>query len=63
MNRILNGDYSIDIKDYEEGDISNLKNDIYKMTIKLREQTEQSRKDKTTAAGRPGRPGPTGSGY
>ena len=46
MNRILNGDYSIDIKDYEEGDISNLKNDIYKMTIKLREQTEQSRKDK-----------------
>lgn len=46
MNHILNGDYSIDIKDYEEGDISNLKNDIYKMTIKLREQTEQSRKDK-----------------
>lgn len=46
MNCILNGDYSIDIKDYEEGDISNLKNDIYKMTIKLREQTEQSKKDK-----------------
>ncbi|MCI8588240.1 MAG: HAMP domain-containing histidine kinase [Bacilli bacterium] len=46
MNRILNGDYSIGIRDYEEGDISNLKNDIYKMTIKLREQVEQSRKDK-----------------
>ena len=46
MNRILNGDYSIGIQDYEEGNISNLKNDIYKMTIKLREQTEQSKKDK-----------------
>lgn len=46
MNKILNGDYSIGIRDYEEGDISNLKNDIYQMTIKLREQTEQSKKDK-----------------
>lgn len=46
MNRILNGDYSIGIRDYEEGDISNLKSDIDQMTIKLKEQTEQSRKDK-----------------
>lgn len=40
MNNILNDDYSINIKDYCEGDISNLKNDIYKMTIKLKEQSE-----------------------
>lgn len=46
MNKILNNDYSLDIRDYVEGDISTLKNDIYKMTIKLKEQTELSIKDK-----------------
>lgn len=46
MNKILNNDYSLDIRDYVEGDISTLKNDIYKMIIKLKEQTELSIKDK-----------------
>lgn len=46
MNKILNNDYSLDIRDYVEGDISTLKNDIYKMTIKLKDQTELSIKDK-----------------
>lgn len=46
MNKILNNDYSLDIRDYVEGDISTLKNDVYKMTIKLKEQTELSIKDK-----------------
>ena len=46
MNNILNNDYSFDIRDYEEGDISNLKNDIYKMTVKLKEQSDLSQKDK-----------------
>ena len=46
MNNILNDDYSINIKDYCEGDISNLKNDIYKMTIKLKEQSELLIKEK-----------------
>ncbi len=46
MNKILNNDYSLDIRDYVEGDISTLKNDVYKMTIKLKEQTEFSIKDK-----------------
>ena len=45
-NNILNGRYSMDIREYEEGDISNLKNDLYKMTIKLKEQNELSLKDK-----------------
>lgn len=40
MNDVLNGNYKINIKDYLEGDISNLKNDIYKMTVLLREQSE-----------------------
>lgn len=46
MNNVLNDDYSMDIREYMEGDISNLKNDIYKMTTKLKEQTEISKKDK-----------------
>lgn len=46
MNNILNDDYSLDIKDYCEGDISNLKNDTYKMTIKLKEQSELLQKEK-----------------
>lgn len=46
MNNILNDDYSINIKEYCEGDISNLKNDVYKMTVKLKEQSELLMKDK-----------------
>lgn len=46
LNRILNNDYSFDIRDYDEGDISDLKNDIYKITILLKEQNELSLKDK-----------------
>lgn len=40
MNNILNDDYSLGIRDYEEGNLSILKNYIYKMTIKLKEQTD-----------------------
>lgn len=46
MNRVLNDDYSIDIKDYKEDYISLLKNDIYKMTIKLKEQSSLLEKEK-----------------
>ena len=46
MNNILNDDYSLNIKEYCEGDISNLKNDVYKMTVKLKEQSELLIKDK-----------------
>ena len=45
-NDILNNKYNMDIREYSEGDISNLKNDLYKMTIKLKEQNELSLKDK-----------------
>lgn len=45
-NNILNNKYNMDIREYSEGDISNLKNDLYKMTIKLKEQNELSLKDK-----------------
>lgn len=46
MNNILNNNYSLDIRDYEEGNLSNLKNDIYKMTLKLKEQSDLSQKEK-----------------
>lgn len=45
-SNILNNKYDLDIRSYDEGDISNLKNDLYKMTIKLKEQSELSTKDK-----------------
>lgn len=46
LNNILNNNYSFDIKDYEEGIISDLKNDIYKITVLLKEQSEESIKAK-----------------
>jgi signal transduction histidine kinase len=39
-------DYSLDIRDNSEGDISILKNEIYKITTMLREQAESLQKDK-----------------
>ena len=41
ITNILEGNYQINIKEYDEGDISNLRNNIYQVTVKLREQNEQ----------------------
>lgn len=46
MNEVLHGKYNLDIKNYEEGNISTLKNDIYKLTVKLKEGRDQSLQDK-----------------
>ena len=46
MNEILNDNYALNIRDYGNGYISDLKNDIYKVTIKLKEQSDLSIKDK-----------------
>ena len=46
LDNILNNNYNFDIRDYMEGDISNLKNDIYKVTVRLKEQNELSLKNK-----------------
>lgn len=43
---ILNGNYNINIKDYKEGSISNLKNDIYNITMILKKQKEKALLDK-----------------
>ena len=43
---ILNGNYSLDIRDYKENELSKLKNDIYKVTVKIREQNINLENDK-----------------
>lgn len=45
---ILKGDYSLDIRDYKEDDLSLLKDDIYKVTVQLKEAKELLQKEKTT---------------
>lgn len=46
LDNILHDNYNFDIRDYMEGDISNLKNDIYKVTVRLKEQNELSIKNR-----------------
>ncbi|WAG70586.1 HAMP domain-containing histidine kinase [Clostridium sp. CF011] len=43
---ITSGDYSLDIRDNDEGELSILKNEIYKVTVTLYEQAELLKKDK-----------------
>jgi signal transduction histidine kinase len=47
LRRIDAGDYSLDVRDNGEGSFSLLKNDLYKVTVCLREQAELLQKDKT----------------
>ncbi len=46
LNKVLQGNYNLDIIDYNEGDISNLKNDIYKITVMLKKQANDLKKEK-----------------
>lgn len=46
FNKILRGDYSIDIREYSESDYSCLKNDIYKVTNLLKEKENYSNREK-----------------
>src|SRR5688500_4957529 len=47
LRQIEAGDYSLDVRDNGEGSFSLLKNDLYKVTVRLREQAELLQKDKT----------------
>ncbi len=47
LRQIEAGDYSLDVRDNGEGNFSLLKNDLYKVTVRLREQAELLQKDKT----------------
>ena len=42
----VNGDYSIDIRDYNENKLSLLKNDLYKLVVRLKKQNEKELNDK-----------------
>lgn len=46
MDRILHGSGELVLGNYEEGEISILRDEIYKMTVRLREQSENLSEDK-----------------
>jgi signal transduction histidine kinase len=47
LRQIDAGDYALDVRDNGEGSFSLFKNDLYKVTVRLREQAELLQKDKT----------------
>lgn len=50
INRILHGDSAIDFDSYSEGELSILHSEIYKMTVRLREQQHTLTKEKAYLA-------------
>src|SRR5690625_3240150 len=46
LRQISSGDYSLDVRDNHEGELSILKSEIYKVTLMLSEQGELLKKDK-----------------
>lgn len=48
--RVVEGDYGLDIRDNDEGELSILKSEIYKVTVMLREQAAALRKEKGNLA-------------
>ena len=51
INQVLHGDSSIDFDSYSEGELSILHSEIYKMTIRLREQQQTLTRDKGAPGG------------
>jgi signal transduction histidine kinase len=47
LRQISNGEYSLDVRDNEEGELSILKNEIYKVTLMLSEHGSQLQEDKS----------------
>ena len=50
LNRIASGEYGLDLRDNVEGELSALKNDIYKVTVMLAHQADLLQKDKLCLA-------------
>ena len=46
LRRVSSGDYSLDIRDNKEGELSILKSEIYKVTLMLIEYNEQLQREK-----------------
>ncbi|MBR2043122.1 MAG: HAMP domain-containing histidine kinase [Clostridia bacterium] len=50
IDRILHGDAHVNLSSYSEGELAVLSSEIYKMTIRLREQSDNLKKDKVFLA-------------
>ena len=50
IDRILHGEDQLELGEYREGDLEILKDEIYKMTVRLREQNDQLEKEKAYLA-------------
>ncbi len=50
LKRVNNGEYLLELPDNDEGELSILKSEIYKVTIALREQNERLKQDKLRLA-------------
>lgn len=50
LKRINNGDYALDVRDNAEGELSILKNEIYKVTAALRERGDMLQREKSVLA-------------
>lgn len=50
LYRIYTGEYTLDVRDYEEGELSILKSEIYKLTLRMVEQNELLLMDKSYLA-------------
>lgn len=50
INKLLHGDYAIRLENYSEGELGILHSEVYKMTIRLREQQHKLMKDKVYLA-------------
>lgn len=46
MMRVRNGEHTLELRDYQEGELSILKSEVYKTTLMLTEQAELMKKDK-----------------
>lgn len=46
INRILHGDVSVPLEQYAEGELAILQSEVYKMTVRLREQQQKLQDDK-----------------
>ena len=49
IEEINEGNYTLNIQDNSEDELSILKNELYKITVMLKEQSENSLKDKSTS--------------
>ncbi len=51
LKRINGGDYALDVRDNAEGELSILKNEIYKVTVALRERGDMLQREKEALSG------------